>query len=130
MRLQKNFLLILSLLLLSSCSWIREPEKEIVTVTEIVKPQIGIAERPKGLSMQKVNWYVVTKENYEEFSQRFEKSEGDLVFYAMSVRSYENLALNMADIKRYIEQQKEIIIYYEKALTEEPEVPEEEISNE
>ena len=48
----------------------------------------------------------------------------------MSVRSYENLALNMADIKRYIEQQKEIIIYYEKAVTEEPEVPEEEISNE
>ena len=36
----------------------------------------------------------------------------------------------MADIKRYIEQQKEIIIYYEKAVTEEPEVPEEEISNE
>ena len=82
MRVQKNFLLILSLLLLSSCSWIREPEKEIVTVTEIVKPQIGIAERPKGLSMQKVNWYVVTKENYEEFSQKFEKTEGDLVFYA------------------------------------------------
>ena len=128
MKVQKNFLLILSLLLLSSCS--SKPEKEIVTVTEVIKPHIAVVERPKPLSMQKVNWYVVTKENFEEFSQKFEKAEGDLVFYAMSVRSYENLALNMADIKRFIEQQKEIIIYYEKAVTEEPEVPEKEITNE
>jgi len=32
----------------------------------------------------------------------------------------------MAEIKRYIEQQKEIIVYYEKAVTEEPETQEEE----
>tara|TARA_R110002012_G_scaffold271673_2_gene456872 strand:+ start:673 stop:801 length:129 start_codon:yes stop_codon:yes gene_type:complete len=38
----------------------------------------------------------------------------------MSVRDYETLALNMADIKRYIEQQKEIIIYYEKAVAPKP----------
>ena len=41
-----------------------------------------------------------------------------MIFYAISVRSYENLALNMADIKRYIEQQSEIIVYYEEAVTE------------
>jgi len=36
------------------------------------------------------------------------------------MRDYENLALNIADLKRYLEQQNEIILYYEKALTEEP----------
>jgi hypothetical protein len=36
------------------------------------------------------------------------------------MKDYQNLALNIADIKRYLEQQKEIIIYYEKAVTEEP----------
>jgi hypothetical protein len=35
------------------------------------------------------------------------------------MKDYENLALNIADIKRYLEQQKEIILYYEKAVTEE-----------
>ena len=35
------------------------------------------------------------------------------------MKDYENLALNIADIKRYLEQQKEIIIYYEKAVKEE-----------
>ena len=38
----------------------------------------------------------------------------------MSVRDYETLALNMAEIKRYIQQQKEIIIYYEKAVEPKP----------
>jgi len=37
------------------------------------------------------------------------------------MRDYENLALNIADLKRYLEQQNEIILYYEKALTESPE---------
>jgi hypothetical protein len=36
------------------------------------------------------------------------------------MKDYENLALNIADIKRYLEQQNEIILYYEKALKEEP----------
>jgi hypothetical protein len=34
------------------------------------------------------------------------------------MRDYENLALNLADLRRYIEQQKEIIVYYEKAITD------------
>ena len=40
-----------------------------------------------------------------------------MVGYVLSVRDYETLALNMAEIKRYLQQQKEIIIYYEKAVT-------------
>ena len=114
----KKFLTISSLLLVSSCSWFREPEKEIVTVTEIIKTQIGVAERPKALSRAEVKWYVVTEDNFEEFKVRFKDKEGDTMFYAISVHDYENLILNMADIKRYILQQKEIIIYYENAVTE------------
>jgi hypothetical protein len=37
------------------------------------------------------------------------------------MKDYQNLALNIADIKRYLEQQKEIILYYEKAVTDEGE---------
>ena len=59
---------------------------------------------------------MVTDRNFEEFKQKFEKENGDLVFYAVSVRDYETLALNMAEIKRYIQQQQELIVYYEKAI--------------
>ena len=51
----KNYLMISSLLLLSSCSWFREPEKEIVTVTEIIKNNVPVVERPKGLKLSPVN---------------------------------------------------------------------------
>jgi hypothetical protein len=35
------------------------------------------------------------------------------------MRDYELLALNIAEIRRYLNQQKEIIVYYEKAVKEE-----------
>ena len=120
--LHKKSLICWSLLLLvtlSSCSW--KPEKEVVVQTKIVKPVIEIKERPKGVKMLPVKFYVVTEKNYEEFKERFKKDNGEFVFYAMSVPSYENLALDMAELRRYIEQQKEIIIYYEKAVKDDKE---------
>ena len=38
-------------------------------------------------------------------------------YIALSVKDYENLSLNFAELRRYIEQQKQIILYYEKAVT-------------
>ena len=67
--------------------------------------------------MNDIHFYVVTEQNFEEFKKKFVKENGDLVGYVLSVRDYESLAINMAEIKRYIEQQKQIIIYYEKAVS-------------
>lgn len=115
---QLRYLLILSLILLSSsCSLLnRQPEEKIVTVTKIIQPIIPIAERPKQLDLSDVDWYVVTERNMEEFLGKFEKDNGDIVFMAISVRGYENISLNLADLRRYILQQKEIIFYYEESV--------------
>lgn len=75
-----------------------------------------MAERPKGLSLSDVDFFVVTAENYDEFKERFTNENGQLVFVAMSVRGYEAMSLNMAELRRYILQQKEVIVYYEKSL--------------
>tara|TARA_B100001057_G_scaffold253669_1_gene253922 strand:+ start:3582 stop:3710 length:129 start_codon:yes stop_codon:yes gene_type:complete len=32
------------------------------------------------------------------------------------MKDYENLALNIADLRRFLEQQNEVIVYYENAL--------------
>ena len=37
-------------------------------------------------------------------------------YVAISVKDYENLAINIAELRRYIEQQTEIILYYENAV--------------
>ena len=120
-----NYLIVLSLILLSSgcSSW--KPLTEVVTETKIIERNIPTQERPKQVNLEDIQWYVVTEKNMDEFISRFEDENGTLVFYAMSVRDYETLSLNMADLKRYILQQKEIIIYYEESVK-----PKEEMADE
>ena len=113
--------LLLLTLLLSSCGYIRKPEKEIVVKTIEVQKIIPIQPQPKPVDMIDVKFYVVTEENFAEFKEKFMKTNNDYVFYAVSVHDYENLAFNMAELYRYIRQQKEIIIYYEKAVKVKPE---------
>ena len=121
---QKNYLRILSLsllvLLLSSCGYLRKPEKEIVVQTVEVQKVIPVQPRPKPIDMNMVKFYVVTEENLEDFKEKFMKVNNDYVFYVLSVHDYENLALNMSELYRYIKQQKEIVIYYEKAVKNKP----------
>ena len=107
-------LLLLSLLLSSCSSWPKLTQIEVQTVE--VERNIPTQNRPRQLDMSSIKWYVVTEQNFEEFKKRFVDENGDLVGYVLSVRDYESLALNMAEIKRYIEQQKQIIIYYEEAV--------------
>ena len=113
-------LTILSLLLLlfsSGCALFRKPEKEIIVKTVEVEKQIPIQQSPRPLKLGKVTWKVVTSQNIDELVKQYEENNGpDWVFYVMEVESFERLALNMEDIKRYIKQQKEIIIYYEEAV--------------
>ena len=83
------------------------------------KVQIPVVARPKPVQLNDTRVFVVTKDNYEQFVKEFTSIYGDLAFVALSMKDYENLALNIADIRRYLNQQTEIIIYYEKAVTEE-----------
>ena len=121
----RNYLTVSSLLLLtlllSSCGYIRKPEKEIVVKKIEVQKIIPVQPQPKPVDMIDVKFYVVTEENYEEFKEKFMKTNNDYVFYVVSVHDYENLAFNMAELYRYIRQQKEIMIYYEKAVKVKPE---------
>ena len=110
------FLLLPILLLSSGCSsWPQLKQIEVQTVE--VKRTIPLQNRPRPVDMNDMYFWIVTEQNFEEFKTKFTKKNGNFLYYSMSVRDYENLALNMAEIKRYIEQQKEIIIYYEDAIT-------------
>ena len=106
-----------TVLFLSGCSSLR-PEPQVKVVTQIQKVQIPIVARPKPLQLSDTRVFVVTEENYEEFVKEFTELYGEVAFVALPMRDYENLALNLADLRRFIEQQKEIIVYYEKAIEE------------
>lgn len=74
---------------------------------------------PAPLSLSDVKVSVVTAENIDEFILAASKEQGtdNPVFVVVSVQGYENLSLNIAELKRYILQQQEIIAYYRKATT-------------
>ena len=125
---QKNFLgrwkvslvLLLPFLLLSSgcSSWREVLPVEVKTVE--VERKIPTQNRPRPVKLDDVYFYVVSADNFDDFKKRFEKENGDLVFYALSVRDYETIAYNMAELKRFIDQQQQIIVYYEEAVKPKP----------
>ena len=116
--LKVSSLLLLTLVLSSCSSWSWPKLTQIEVQTVEVERNIPTQNRPQPIRMNtNMKWWVVTEENFKEFKEKFQKENGDpLVAYVLSVRDYETLALNMAEIKRYIQQQKEIIIYYEEAV--------------
>lgn len=111
----------MSPLLLMGCLGSRAPESEVVLQTEYQKQNIPIQERPKAVDFPPVDWYVVTEENLEEKLAELEQKTGNKVFFAITPKGYENLAIGIAEMRRYIKQSQSIIVYYEEALTDEPE---------
>ena len=103
-------------ILLSSCSW--KPEREIVTVETIVKPTIAIVQKTRSVEFGELKVKVITEANVQEVIEEMKANQGQFLVYALDPITFKNLAVGIEDIKRYIEQQNEIILYYEKALTD------------
>ena len=107
-------------LVLTACS--RTPEKEIITVPTVVNtpeieaPTIQIVPRPDPVELKNADIIVVTESNLEDTINRIKETQGDFVLYAMTAQSFESLALNFEQVKRFIEQQNNIILYYEEAV--------------
>lgn len=91
-------------------------QEKVVLKTDYVVKEIPLQQRPKPLSLHRVKFYAVSPENIDEFLVEYEKENGDVVFFAISVPDYENLSLNVAELKRFINQQKSLIIYYEESI--------------
>ena len=92
------------------------PEPIIKTVTEYKTLEIYQPPLPKAIDLQDVEFFVITEKNFEEQVQKLEKMQsGTYVLFGITPQDYENMAYNLQELKRYIGQQKEIIIYYRQA---------------
>jgi len=72
---------------------------------------------PREIDLKEVRRLTITPENYEEQFALIEDQEGELVFLAMTVPDYETMAYNMQEIKRYITELKDVVVYYRKVTT-------------
>lgn len=91
--------------------------RKIDVVTTPTEYQVFQPARPAPIRMNNIKFRVVNKENLDQFIAEQSKKQGNdnPVFVVMSTKDYEALSLNLAELKRYIDQQKQIIVYYEGA---------------
>ena len=110
------WLILIISLCLSSCSllsgfgWKSEKPIEVRTLEqERVKLKI---DSPEPLTIETMEWIVVTPENVNEVFKQLEEKNTDLVLFAMTDDGYEKLASDMVLIRNYIAQQRLIIMKY------------------
>ena len=97
-----------ALLALSSCGLVgSKPEPQVVVQTEYIERTIPTQPRPTPVEMPNVEWYVVNSDNLDEFLGRIEADAGDVVFIALTPKGYENLALGIAELRRFILEQRD-----------------------
>lgn len=109
-RLTVSVLGCLTLFAISACS---QPTQEIqVSAKPIDKPEL-ILPYADPIQTREVDWIVVTMDNYEEVFAGLERNGQDVVLFALTDKGYENIALNLSDIRAYIQQQQAIIVAYE-----------------
>ncbi len=77
---------------------------------------------PRPIDMKEPRWYVVSDKNLDEFLVKIEKESGKMVFMAMSVPDYELMAYNLQEIKRFVKETKEVIVYYRTVMSDDEEI--------
>ncbi len=108
--LSKSVVMLMTLIMVSNCSLI--PTKQIEVSAKPLDRKIVQPIMPREIDLQEPMWIVVTPENYKEQLAFIEQQEGELVFLAMTIPDYEVMAYNMQEIKRYITELKDVVVYY------------------
>lgn len=121
---------LLAILTLSGCSLLQQPPRQVEVISKPVQIDIVQPTMPRPLNLKEPKWYVVSDRKIPKeertYMDKFEedikkKHGGDLVFVAMTVADYELMAYNTQEIKRYISQLGEVIVYYREVTTNEKE---------
>ena len=108
---------LMSVLLLSSCALLKKPPREVTIKTVPIKIKITQPVLPRKIDLKEPQWYVVSEKNLDEFLVSIEKESGTMVFFAMSPGDYELMAYNLQEIKRYVKELKQVVVYYKKVTT-------------
>ena len=109
--LTKSVLLFGLILLLTNCA---AAVKEISTYKVEKKKEPLSLPAPSPLELQDVKWVIITKDNAEEVFEQLKADGGDYALFALTDKGYEQLALNIADIRTALAMQRQIIISYQE----------------
>ena len=105
------------MILIMACSCSLLPTKQIEVTAKPLERTIVQPVMPREIDLREPMWIVVTPDNWEDQLAKIEEQEGELVFLAMTIPDYEVMAYNMQELKRYINELKEVVVYYKTVTT-------------
>ena len=113
---KNSAILLMTLTMVSNCSLL--PTRTLEVSAKPIERTIVQPIMPREIDLREVRWLTITPENFEEQFALIEEQEGELVFLAMTIPDYETMAYNMQELKRYITELKDVVVYYRKVTTE------------
>ena len=113
-------IVVILIILMTACSCSLIPSKQIEIVAKPLDRVIAQPIMPREIDLKEPYWYVVSDKNIDEFLVQIEKDQDQIVFVAMSIPDYELMAYNMQELKRYINELKEVVVYYRKVTIDKP----------
>ena len=126
----KPILSALAILTISGCSLFPQEAREVEVITKPIKLDIIQPTLPRPVELKEPRWYVVSDAKIEGEDRTYldkliddikKQHGGDVVFIAMSIADYELMSYNTQELKRYINQLGEVVVYYRNVtINEEP----------
>ena len=106
----KILLVLIGLCFLQGCT------TAVKTIEVLNRPEpktpLGLA-MPDTLSLQPLEWIIITPENAEEvWAKLAEDPKGEVVLFALNEKGYEELAKNYASIRTALAEHRNVIIAY------------------
>lgn len=116
----KNLLIVISLsVLVGGCSMIpqRPDPVEVIRIAE--PPPMYHPPLPLEVQLVDIDWEILTPELMEEYLKQLEEGTAPATaYYSLTSKDYENLSMNMAELKRYLRDILNVVEYYKEYDTE------------
>jgi hypothetical protein len=110
---QKTIVVLIAVLSLTACT----PTVTPISVTTAPAERVPLTLPPVDvLYLRPVEWIIITKDNAEEVFARLESQGRTAALFALTDSGYENLSLNISDIRKLAQQQRAIIVSYENYI--------------
>jgi hypothetical protein len=118
MNLSKIATIVLLIPLLSGCASFslfggKKVQPVEIQTTAVERLQLNLKD-PTPLEPRVPKWIIITPENAEKIWADLEAKKSNLVLIALTDKGYEELSVTMAEIRNFINMQRQIIIKYKE----------------
>lgn len=103
---------VFSLIFLSACSN-KFPEQIKVSTRPVEKPLLALP-APDPIQTRPIVWKIITPDNYQQVFEELAQSGNVQALIGLTGTGYENLSLNLNDLRTYVQQQEAIIVAYRR----------------